>query len=150
MIEDSNQQKMPLNGFSGWFIFVIIGLFANIILSANQFTDNFHMWRYIDIGTAALLAATYLNAIVFSLIILAYIFKRSILFRKLYLIQTCIAVVLGVITLFALNFNAVIQLVLGMVSRILWTLYLYRSKRVKETFTPDALDDQNQTDNFAS
>ncbi len=136
------EEKQP-QGFGGWFVLILIGLFASIILGTVQFFQYSEVWQYVDFGLGSLLTIDYLNTIILSIVILIFIFRKDIRFRLMYLIQTCISVVI-IICLFAIIGTADGQMIGSMLGRILWTIYLFKSVRVKNTFVDKKPTEENK------
>jgi hypothetical protein len=116
-------------GLGGIFILFIIGLYVDILMNTFVMID---ILSY-DLTKANLFILTIIfifltNEVVMSAFILYFVFRRNIIFRKLYLIQTCIFAVCYIF-LFSVNMP-----IFSILMRILWTLYLFRSVQVKNTF----------------
>jgi hypothetical protein len=116
-------------GLGGIFILFIIGLCVDILMNTFVMID---ILSY-DLTKANLFILTIIfifltNEVVMSAFILYFVFRRNIIFRKLYLIQTCIFAVCYIF-LFSVNMP-----IFSILMRILWTLYLFRSVQVKNTF----------------
>ena len=136
-ISPLHNEKKPINipvGIGGWLILIIIGLFGSILLSALDFVHYFDVWKYVDFGFGALFTVTYLNEIAVSALILILIFRRKIFFRKLFLIQTCAYALINLIIIILNGGDDAVIIFLAMTERALWTVYLFRSERVENTF----------------
>ncbi len=124
-----------LNGINGWLVVVVFGRFIAIVLAVVGIVQ-----------TAAYLGKTTMDNILWMLIvfsvvvdilgscaILILMFKQRILFRTLFVIQAIVTVIgMAVIagTLELSTYNP-IGSVIGCV---VWIVYLYKSKRVRNTF----------------
>ena len=81
--------------------------------------------------------------VVVNIIILVFIFKRNILFRKIFVIYTAyvLVVVLAGIIFLKLAFDIVnLQKFISFIGAAIWITYLYKSKRVKNTYIYPYLD----------
>jgi drug/metabolite transporter (DMT)-like permease len=115
-------------GLGGWFTLVIIGLFGTILMDILSMFEVFPIdISNVNIFYFVIYLICIVNEVILSVVILALIFLRKIMFRNLYLIQTC---VLGACFIVMLEGSSLVALL----ARILWTVYLYRSERVKNTF----------------
>ena len=128
LIKPDKQPKQPPVGLSGWFSLIVIGLFGTILLDIVTVVPLLPIdLSIVNMFFFVVFLISLLNEVVLSAVILILIFKRSIIFRVLFLIQTCI---LGACILIIQDGSSLIQ----MLARILWTVYLFRSERVKNTF----------------
>ncbi len=136
-----NDYDPSLNGIGGWLVLVIIGRIISIILGAKDFFDltkligqdpNFEgiiiFGIVMDITLVILLSA----------VILYFLFKRNILFRNLFVIQVSLGFLFNVFVLvyfssLGVNLGAA-SLISPLISGVIWILYLYKSKRVKNTY----------------
>lgn len=130
----SQRQKMPPVGLGGWFAVIIIGLVGTVLFNVIGIFDVIPMidWPHVQLFRVMLWLICLLNDIVLSLVILWFIHKRNIIFRTLYLIQTCLILFLFLILLVC--YLQAVAPVYTLLARILWTVYLYRSQRVRNTF----------------
>ena len=131
-----------LNGLGGWMAVVIIGRILNIILTIKDMAA----WPFyrILIGNfyAIIIVYDVVVGLCLSVTILYFIFQRKIIFRRLLVIQIAISIVIAgatfVLTLILLspgdNGSDMAQLIINIISGVVWILYLYRSARVKNTF----------------
>ncbi len=130
-----------LNGIGGWLVLVIIGRFLSIIMGIKSIADiskalglepSLDGLLYLMI---IVFAAVY---IILSGVVLYFIFSRKIVFRILFVAQVAADLVLAVV------FNAILankgydtsytgffQTIIG---GAIWIAYLYKSKRVKNTY----------------
>ena len=151
MDDDFGFEKEQLYGFGGCFVLIIINLFGNIIISIIDFFDLLNAFSQLNGGLIAIFIAAYLNNIGLSGIIAVYIIKRRILFRKLYLIQTCISLALCFLLAFFIPLyydRTIVQMVIAMLIRALLTVYLFRSVRVKNTFVLSSRKNENEKNMF--
>ena len=155
-----------LNGLGGWFVFVIIGRFAAILIGittifryASSYSLRDVLGAYYDI----VIAYSIIWLILLSAVVLYFIFKRNIIFRKLMLIQIAFDLIFAIVSIFILQSilsslgldpgsvdYGETQLVSSFIGACVWIAYLYRSKRVKTTFInahkyPDAFSPDNLT-----
>ena len=129
-----------LNGLRGWMIIVIIGRVLTIIMGINAIMDI----RDIDVDPefsgfmSFLIIATVLIDILLSGVILIMIFQRNIAFRMLIVIQVCLTLIFIVgIWIYAGSWGitpAYEEIVSPIVGGAIWITYLYRSRRVRNTF----------------
>ncbi len=129
--------KQPPWGLGGWFTLVMIGLIGMIIIGIVSVIEVVQI-EYIRINPyfLVLFIICILNEVCLSAAILFLIYKRNKLFRLLFVVQTCVLIFccfadsyLSLISGFQTDFSW-----LSVLSRILWTVYLFRSERVKNTF----------------
>lgn len=138
------QSKSPNNspsvvGLGGWFVFIIIGeilaVISNVISIFILIPDigvnsKFDMYVYFSIGLV-------LISIFISAAILYLIYTRNIFFRILFIVQIAIGFTCFIASfIFHINGWDISQ---GSNSYnitwpIIWVIYLYKSKRVKNTF----------------
>ena len=161
-----NDFDPKLNGLGGWFVFIIIGRFASIIIGINTIVDWASLYSAREVLGAyydIIIAYAVICVILLSAVILYFIFKRNIIFRKLLVIQISISLIFSIALIFitqsvlaslGLDSGSVdydpIRLVANFISAGIWFTYLYRSKRVKTTFIyahqyPDAFRPDNLT-----
>jgi hypothetical protein len=76
-----------------------------------------------------------------SIVILIFMFSRNIAFRKLFVIQVCIILFLDIAMIsyfsglgYDLSSTLTTDLIRSLVVGGIWILYLYKSKRVKNTY----------------
>lgn len=130
-----------LNGIGGWLILFIIGQFASGLSGAISFISiitylgssdhhNIFLALYIIVGI--------LVVIIGSIAILYCIFSRNILFRKLFIIQNVSLLLFSFlsyayITPFGITYD-LSRISSSIISTLIWLTYLYRSKRIRNTF----------------
>ncbi len=131
--------KLQLKGLAGTIIlFVAFCIVKILILLLNVVVHIGYLKTPEMLVYAVLMLAIYLPTdIGLTIAVVVYIFKKNIIFRKLFVIDTIvlIAAMTAAIVFSMIVFNdfyetAVIQS--GIAG--LWVLYLYVSKRVKNTF----------------
>ncbi len=144
-----------LNGLGGWMVIVIIGRILTIIMTIKDMAA----WPFYRILFGNFYAIIIVYDVVvglgLSVAILYFIFQRKIIFRRLFVIQIAITLVIAtatfVLTLILLspedNGTDMAQLIINILSGVVWIIYLYRSARVKNTFIyahqyPEAYNDQ--------
>lgn len=128
LIKPNKLPKQSPVGLDGWFTLIIIGLFGTIIVNIITVITLLPLdFSTVNMFYFSILIICVLNEVGLSSIILLFIFKRNIVFRILFLIQTCI---LGICFFLIPSGSSFIPIL----ARILWTVYLYRSERVKNTF----------------
>ncbi len=145
-----------LEGLGGWFVFTIIILFLKLFAGAiSLFGDG-----GLEVLSRSATAAEYITLfysviilIILSAVILRFIFKRNIMFRKFLVIAISIDIVFLVLSVVLLAIassivvdplypqaysqaigSAIFQSVAAAVISVAWIIYLYRSYRVKNTF----------------
>lgn len=130
-----------LNGLGGWMAFVIIGRFLDFIYGIINLAD---LVTYagssgdLDVYYTVMIVLNVLVIILGSALILYFIFTRNILFRRIMVIQ--VIIVLTVSTMSSIYFRSLgysvemSEMISSLVSATIWVTYLYKSKRVKNTF----------------
>jgi len=130
-----------LNGIGGWLILVIIGRFIAIIMGIKSIVTlsgflgvapSFDGLLYI------IIVALVLIYIILSGVILYFMFARKIVFRTLFVAQLVADLLFMVILSMVLSnrgydstYTGFIQTIIG---GAIWIAYLYKSKRVKNTY----------------
>ena len=140
VMPQSANKKLPPVGLGGWLTLFIISQLGVVVSIVSKLGEL--LFRLSSLN-AFLLAYNFLLIFIegiFPIVILVFLFKGKMLFRSLYLIQTIIFA-FCLLALFALsifdNTYSIIGSLLPLLIRILWTVYLYRSERVKNTFLPE-------------
>ncbi len=143
-----------LNGFGGFFVFVIIGRFLTAITGVVLLMHYTSSDRYAQILGAyygIIIACLIGLSIVMSVVVLFFISKRNIIFRTLLVIQTAATSVIDLIGIIviahyynsmgddAIFYQPVIRsgvthFLISVIISMLWLGYLYMSSRVKNTF----------------
>lgn len=136
-LKSGQMPKQPPVGLGGWFTLIIIGLFA---ISLSGIVSIFELFSIGFEKADPLLLTFYffciLNDVALSAFILVFIFKHNIIFRMLFIIQTCVITLCFFIYFYialAFGFKSELNFI-SILGRILWTVYLFRSERVKNTF----------------
>ena len=130
-----------LNGIGGWLILFIIGQFANGLYGTVSFIS---IIPYLGSSEqhnaffAVSVAVGILVVFIGSIAILYCIFSRNILFRKLFIIQNVSSLVFmffsyAYFTSFGFTYD-VSGTSSSIISALIWLTYLYRSKRIRNTF----------------
>ncbi len=135
-LKPEHKHKEPPVGLGGWFTFIIIGLIVLIISGVVGLSQMLSYLVYYPVYFIIFLSICIINELFLSAVLLFFIYKRNIIFRKLYVIQTCILIA-SLLFIFILSFLFSISTdfsILGILARILWTVYLFRSERVHNTF----------------
>lgn len=127
-----------LNGLGGWMVFFIIGQFLSLI---NMISSSFYSVKFLGINEhtdVIFKIALGITPILFILTIVTIylIFKLNILFRRLYVIGvvTSVLVTVGVSIYGYTYFGVISKEVSYSLGVVIWIIYLYRSKRVRNTF----------------
>ena len=130
-----------LNGLGGWLVVVIIGRILTILLGVLGITSESAYLGYsnsIDSLIYLELVIYILVSIIMSCVILYLMFKRNILFRRLFVIQTITIFLSNIIlSLYVYNLGYEMsgsELASPLFAGVIWIIYLYKSKRVKNTF----------------
>ena len=130
-----------LNGVGGWLALVVFSRFLSVIsgiLIIVKYTPYFGLSRQSDVYLGFLLGFYVIVYILGSVAILYMMFSRRIGFRKLFVIQCTVSICLYLL-LFILygNIGAVSlasEFVQLLVFSAIWITYLYKSKRVRNTY----------------
>lgn len=130
-----------LNGIGGWLILFIIGQFATGLYGTVSFisiipylgsSEQHNAFFTLSVVVGILLV------FIGSIAILYCIFSRNILFRKLFIIQNVsMLVFLFFFCAYANSFGITYDLSgtsSSIISALIWLTYLYRSKRIRNTF----------------
>lgn len=141
-----------LNGIDGWLIFIVI-LEAGLASSGMYYILRYFrsigaiFQLYIRIGI--IMAALWIVLIAGSVWILIMIYKRRILFRRLFVIQTFLVVALypllfifanpqtgGIDGILPVLIRTVMtsDFIITLVRGVIWITYLFKSKRVRNTY----------------
>lgn len=128
-----------LNGLGGWLIVFIIARFLTIINALIGIVDASDLIGYVpwvDTWLYIAIAVTVIFDIGLSVAILFYIFKRNILFRILFIVQISSTVLF--IAIFSIALGYYFESILGTIGTAIgiaiWTAYVFKSVRVKNTF----------------
>ena len=140
-IKDTPADYEPsLCGLGGWMTVVIIFRLLTVTLALLYIPDYIaSLGNSIDeyyFGIINLVAYIPFEVGI-HIAILIYIFKRNIMFRKLFVIYVVVAFLLnfgGALYLYIARDILSLQILFGLFSNALWILYMYKSKRVKNTF----------------
>ncbi len=130
-----------LNGLGGWFALVILGQFVTllsgiyiVVLFASQWGASIGY----NIMLGLLLAFSFIVYILGSILVLYRMFSRKIQFRKLFVIQSVLSVVIYAVLLLLRGSNQNASLDWDFWRTLLWSViwitYLYKSRRVSNTF----------------
>jgi hypothetical protein len=152
LLKTNHKQKEPPVGLGGWFTIIIIGLILTIVANVAMTPQLLPNLVYYPLYLIVFLSICLINEVMLSAVILFFIYKRNIIFRKLFVIQTCILIVCAFILLFiSYLFNVSSGFsITGVLARILWTTYLFRSERVHNTFIGVKSINQTLTENEES
>ena len=127
-------------GLGGWLTLFIISQLGVVVSIVSKLSE---LLLRLSSLNAFLLAYNFLLIFthgIFPIVILVFLFKGNMLFRSLYLIQTIIlafcVLALSILSIYSNNLVTYGSL-LPLLICILWTIYLYRSERVKNTFLPE-------------
>ena len=154
----SSQQPMPvpnhpydydptLNGVGGWLVLVIIGRILTIIVGIRDIVDLSPV-----IGTVPSLDYLWILAIILditvyiilSIVILVFMFSRKIVFRLLFVIQVAVVFIFSLwanIAISSLGYDAdPSNIFRSVIVGVVWIIYLYKSKRVKNTYIYPYMD----------
>ena len=136
-LKPGKMPNQPPWGLGGWFTLVMIGLVGMIIVGILSVIQVVQIeYTQINPYFLVLFIICILNEVCLSAVILFFIYKRNILFRLLFVVQTCVLIFCYFSDLYlSLSFGFQTELsLLSVFGRILWTVYLFRSERVKNTF----------------
>ena len=130
-----------LNGVGGWLVLIIIGRILTIILGIKDIADLSALLGAVpslDGLINASIICDIANNIVLSIVILCMMFARKIVFRPLIVIQVVAAILFVIISNGIIGGQGYQTTYSGLVSPIIggaiWIAYLYKSKRVKNTY----------------
>jgi threonine/homoserine efflux transporter RhtA len=136
-----------LNGVGGWLVLVIIGRILTIIVGIRDIVDLSPV-----IGTVPSLDYLWILAIILditvyiilSIVILVFMFSRKIIFRLLFVIQVAVVFFFSLwanITVYNLGYDVDPSGIFSSVAAgVVWIIYLYKSKRVKNTYIYPYMD----------
>ena len=132
-----------LIGLGGWMTVVIIGRFLTIIMGVIDLMDLMQCFDYLGYTNTLDFIVYFgfiydiLIVIILSGVILYFIFKRNIIFRVLFVAQTISIMVFDIaISVYMTNLGVETDssIVRNIIFGAIWIAYLYKSKRVKNTF----------------
>ena len=130
-----------LNGINGWLLFVVLGEVLMIVSGINnilRYMRYFGISNRADIRLAIVFAVIAIVYIAGSMWIVILLYKRKILFRKLFVIQTIIILVFYMLALIFLDklsdTGSLIEAANILIRGAIWVTYLYKSKRVRNTY----------------
>ncbi len=129
-----------LIGIGGWLILVVIGRILSVIIGVYNFANTlviFNQYNVSDFWSYAITCIEMLNGVGLSFVMLILIFKRNIVFRRLFVIQMSIAILDAL--LIGIYTSTYTTLISTIASTVVWTIYFYRSLRVKNTFIYDKM-----------
>ena len=135
-----------LDGLKGWMVLVIIGRFVAIIAALISIPNMLEYYGYLDwLDTFMTLSIAVLVPIdvIASIVILVFIFKENILFRKIFVIYTIYTLALTLAAMIYLKVaydTTYTNPIFTLIGSAIWITYLYKSKRVKNTFIYPYLD----------
>ena len=120
-------------GLGGWFTLVIIGQVAMIIMVITTILqDMLPIWVYLDVFLRFWFVFLFINEGVLSGVILGFIFARKMIFRTLFIVQSIGTFIFGIVHMPFLDTD----FLPGLIARAFWIVYLFRSERVNNTFSP--------------
>jgi hypothetical protein len=133
-----------LNGIGGWLIVIIIGRVLSVILGIQEIADCSSLLRNGSHFVPLLYTSISVDiviGIILSAVILLLIFLRSIAFRILFVIQVLAAFLFNIgayIYFLSFGFDMLSSFwgpfILSIAGGVVWIFYVYRSKRVKNTY----------------
>jgi hypothetical protein len=131
-----------LIGIGGWLVLIILGQFLNIILCIKNIIDSrSYIGKNAEFGLLFIVAiAVCILSVVLSAGILFFIFKTNITFRILFVIQGLLNLVFVIFIasyIDGLGYNngyLISSIVGSLIGNVIWITYVFKSKRVKNTF----------------
>lgn len=132
-----------LNGIDGWLIFIVLGLVMTAASGIVYFFNYFSIMCPVNIRLGIEMGIQILVNIAGSVWILVMLYRRKILFRKLYIIQMIVGgIYLLLLFIFSDKYlsdayfstDTIIGLAITTIRSVICIIYLYKSKRVKNTF----------------
>ncbi len=136
-----------LNGISGWMVVVVIGRILTILIGAYGNINGLMTLASLHVSDSFLSAMLFidlLNTVGLSIVMLILIFRRNILFRTLFVVQLVVLIIETIIiSLYAsraYNVSLDPSDYVGLIGGVIWVIYLFVSKRVKNTFIYNKLD----------
>lgn len=130
-----------LNGVGGWLIVIIIGRILTIILGIKDIADLSAVMGVVPALDGLINASVIYdiaNNIILSIVILCLMFARKIVFRLLIVIQVAAAILFVIISNGIIGGMGYQTTYTGLTSPIvggaIWIAYLYKSRRVKNTY----------------
>lgn len=144
MVNIPGDYDPSLNGVGGFLVLVIIGRILTIITCIIDIPKCFSLLGLrsdLDVFLYLGIAIDIIAGIAGSIVILVFMFTRNIAFRTLFLIQVCIILFIDIAMLsyfsglgYDLSSTLTTDLIRAIVVGGIWILYLYKSKRVKNTY----------------
>ena len=130
-----------LNGVGGWLILIIIGRVLTFIFSIKDMSECLSAYginaTFDFILTVGIILDVTLG-IVFSVLVIVFMFKQNIVFRTLFVIQVSVMFVFNLAVILYVNSlgisYGVPSLVGNIIGGLIWILYVYNSKRVRNTY----------------
>jgi hypothetical protein len=130
-----------LNGIRGWMVIIVIGRILTLLYGAYSNINGlmtFVSYHVSDFVLYLMLVIDTLNTVGLSVVMLVLIFKRNILFRTLFVIQFSALIIETIIIGIYVSkvYNAPLDPsdYVGLIGGVVWAIYLFVSKRVKNTF----------------
>jgi hypothetical protein len=144
MVNIPGDYDPSLNGVGGFLGFVILGRIVTIIMCIIDIPQCFSLLGLrsdLDVFLYLGIAIDIIAGIAGSIVILIFMFSRNIAFRTLFVIQVCIILFLDIAMLsyfsglgYDLSSTLTTDLIRSLVVGGIWILYLYKSKRIKNTY----------------
>lgn len=134
-----NDYDPSLNGLSGWLKLLIWGRYLGIAWTIKNILFFISkMSLYTKSTTYIIIASFAIFGILLPAVTLFYMLKRNIVFRKIYVYEAAIGIVVYVALTIYLSNKGISLDILWLIKAILpyaiWIPYLYKSKRVKNTY----------------
>jgi|SRR3989344_3802196 len=119
-----------LSGFGGWMIFPVGGLFLYVFLSSLALILGIFSEAGIDVFAFVF----YLIMILYSIYVLVKAFKKKKSFPFYFIFWLWLGLALNLLLLSYLGEGIFVGDLLYVIAPIIWTFYIKKSKRVKNTF----------------
>ena len=132
-IEYPKDYDPSLNGINGLLILIISSEIYSIIFSIVMVCRIFSYIGNNSLITIVVIIQIFLS-VVLPLVILLLLFFRKILFRLFFVIQTAAYFIFTFSLYYGHNFFNLYDLISFIPGSVIWIIYLYKSKRVKNTF----------------